>query len=49
LLNLSGNYQLDKDITISGKINNLTDKNYTRAVGYNQAGRTISLGITHSF
>jgi len=49
LLNLSGNYQLDKDITIYGKVNNLTDKNYTRAVGYNQAGRTLSLGITHSF
>lgn len=45
LANLTARYQLAKDVTVHGRIENLFDKNYQTAYGYSQAGRGLFVGV----
>ena len=49
LLNLATSYQYDKQTKITATINNALDKEYEVASGYNQLGRTLSIGVNHNF
>ncbi len=49
LVNLYGNYKIAKDMDLIIKVNNAIDLDYTVIKGYNQPGRTLSLGIVYSF
>ena len=54
LLNLSNNYNINKNLTASLTIKNATNKNYITAEiygggNYNTLGRTIELGLEYSF
>ncbi|SFV87411.1 Outer membrane vitamin B12 receptor BtuB [hydrothermal vent metagenome] len=49
LLNLSTNYNINDATQVSLNIKNATDKDYTTAVGYNQLGRTVELGLNYKF
>lgn len=42
------NYQINKDWLLKAKINNLTDKAYETALGYNQARRSFYLTLDYS-
>jgi len=49
LLNLATNYGINDNAKVSLNIKNVADKDYTIVNGYNQLGRTVSLGITYKF
>ena len=49
LLNLSTQYQVNNNAKASLTVNNATDKDYTVANGFNQFGRTVSLGLDYKF
>jgi vitamin B12 transporter len=49
LLNLSTQYQVNNNAKASLTVNNATDKDYTVANGFNQFGRTVSLGLDYNF
>ena len=49
LLNLSTQYQVNNNTKASLTVNNATDKDYTVANGFNQFGRTVSLGLDYNF
>lgn len=42
------NYQVNKDWAVKAKVNNLMDKAYETALGYNQAGRSFYLTLNYS-
>jgi vitamin B12 transporter len=42
------NYQVNKDWSVKAKVNNLMDKAYETALGYNQAGRSFYLTLNYS-
>ena len=42
------NYQVNKDWAVKAKVNNLMDKAYETALGYNQAGRSYYLSLNYS-
>lgn len=44
-LDVYTDWQLDKDWSLQAKINNLTDKQYETAFGYNQPGRALYLTV----
>lgn len=45
LFNLTGKYQLNERVSLFGKIENLTDKEYQTVAGYNQAERAYYLNL----
>ena len=49
LLNLSTNYSYNNNMTVSVKVNNTLNKQYTVAKPYNTLGRTVTLGIVQKF
>ncbi len=49
LLNLDTSYHYDHKTKISLDINNIFDKDYTTAKGYQELGRIISLGLSYQF
>jgi vitamin B12 transporter len=49
LMNVSSSYPLSKKTKISLNFNNVFDKNYTVADGYNQAGRSVNLTLNQRF
>ncbi len=49
LVNLSTNYNVNKNTRVSLNIKNATDKVYTIVNGYNQLSRTVELGLDYNF
>jgi outer membrane cobalamin receptor len=49
LFNASGDYQINEDAKVLLHIDNVFNKKYTLAQGYNQAGRSVKLGINYDF
>lgn len=49
LLNLTAHYQFGKQITLSARLENALDKQYTLADGYNTQGRKLSVNLSHQF
>jgi len=49
LVNLSTNYNINKNTKVLFNVKNATDKAYTIVNGYNQLGRTIELGLDYNF
>ena len=47
-LDLHASYKLTKDWALSGKINNLTDRQYETAFGYNQPGRGVFVSLRYA-
>jgi vitamin B12 transporter len=47
-LDLHAKYLVTKDWAIEGKINNLTDRQYETAQGYNQPGRGLFVSLRYS-
>lgn len=47
-LDLHARYQLTKDWALSGKINNLSDRKYETALGYNQPGRGMFVSLRYA-
>ena len=45
LLNLRANYEIQKGISVSGRIMNLTDKRYADSAGGTGAAPTLSPGL----
>lgn len=49
LLNLSGNYYVNPNLTISSRLNNLTGKEYETIYGYNQKGVNAFVSATYKW
>ncbi len=49
IVNISGNYYLNKNLTINGRINNLTDKEYQTNAGYNSLGINSMVAVIYQF
>jgi len=49
LLNVSTSYDFTEDLTVYLNRNNVLDKNYEMASGYNTLGATSTLGLTYTF
>jgi vitamin B12 transporter len=49
LLNVATIYQYNKKTSFSLNINNLLNKDYVIAKGYNQLGRTVDIGLKYNF
>ncbi|SMN11363.1 TonB-dependent receptor; Outer membrane receptor for ferrienterochelin and colicins [uncultured Candidatus Thioglobus sp.] len=49
LINLSTAYDFNTNANISLNINNALDKDYTIVDGYNQLGRTVTVGLNYNF
>ena len=47
LLNLNGRYRMDKNISISARIDNLFNRDYMLVHGYNTLGRTLFVGLNY--
>ncbi len=47
LLNLTANYAIDKQLSLTGRIDNLFNKDYMQAHGYNTLGRTLFVGLNY--
>lgn len=47
VLNLNARYQVDKDISVSARIDNLFNSNYMLVHGYNTLGRTLFVGLNY--
>lgn len=47
LINLSGNYYISPNLTLSSRLDNLTDKTYETIYGYRQKGINASLSATY--
>ena len=47
VLNIGAQYRVAPGWTLLGRVNNLTDKDYTTAVGYSQLGRTVFVGLQY--
>ena len=45
LFNLSARYQVEKNLSVSARIDNLFDKDYMLVHGYNTLGRTLFVGL----
>jgi vitamin B12 transporter len=46
LLNLNARYQLNKNVSLFGRIDNLFDRDYQTAYGYNQPSRGVFAGLS---
>jgi vitamin B12 transporter len=49
LVNAGTKYSYNSNTIVAFKVDNLFNKEYAIANGYNQFGRTITLGLTHNF
>ena len=49
LLNLHATYDLNNDWQLFGRWNNVFDKQYSQAFGYNTAGSNVFVGIRYGF
>lgn len=49
LLNVSGNYYVNPNLTLSSRINNLTDKDYQTIDGYRQKGINAFISATYQW
>ncbi len=49
LLNVAANYQLTDSLEITGRINNILDKDYQESVGYETYGITAYAGLKYRF
>ena len=49
LLNLTGNYYINPYLTISSRLNNLTDKDYETVYGYRQKGINSFVSLTYQW
>jgi len=47
LINLSAGYKIDKNINLSLRVDNLFDRDYSDAYGYNTLGRTLFVGLNY--
>jgi vitamin B12 transporter len=47
LLNLTASYKLDKELKLSLRLDNLFNRDYMVAHGYNTLGRTVYVGLTY--
>jgi vitamin B12 transporter len=47
LLNLNARYRMDKNISVSARIDNLFNRDYMLVHGYNTLGRTLFVGLTY--
>lgn len=47
LMNLTASYKLDKQLDLSLRADNLFDRDYMLAHGYNTLGRTLSVGVNY--
>lgn len=48
LINLTGRYAINKNLSIEGRVNNLFDKDYELAQGYNTPGLNAFIGIRYT-
>jgi vitamin B12 transporter len=46
LLNLNARYQIDKNLSLFGRVDNLFDRDYQTAYGYNQPSRGVFAGLS---
>lgn len=49
LLNISGNYQLNSNLTMSARLNNITNKQYITLPGYNTDGTNFFTSLTYNW
>lgn len=49
LFNISGNYQLTDNLTMSARLNNITNKDYVTALGYNTDGTNFFTSLTYNW
>jgi vitamin B12 transporter len=47
LLNLTARYQLDKNLNLTGRVDNLFNRDYSEVYGYNTLGRTLFIGLNY--
>ena len=47
VVNLTANYTLDKHFDLSARVDNLFNKDYMLAHGYNTLGRTLFVGLSY--
>ncbi len=47
LLNLTSGYKLDQNLNLSMSLDNLFNRNYSEAYGYNTLGRTLFVGLSY--
>ena len=47
LLNLTSRYTIDKRLNLSARVDNLFNRNYSEAYGYNTLGRTLFVGLNY--
>lgn len=47
LLNITARYNIDKHLNLSGRLDNLFNRNYSEAYGYNTLGRTLFVGLNY--
>ncbi len=49
LVNLGATLNLNSNLELTGKIDNLFNKKYSEVYGYNKPGRTIQIGLQYTF
>ena len=49
LLNISGNYQLTDNLTMTARLNNITNKQYITLPGYNTDGTNFFTSLTYNW
>ncbi len=47
LFNLTSRYQIEKNLHVSARVDNLFNRNYSEAYSYNTLGRTLFVGLTY--
>ena len=47
LLNLTSRYTIDKRLNLSARVDNVFNRNYSEAYGYNTLGRTLFVGLNY--
>lgn len=47
LLSLTARYQIDKSLSLSGRVGNLFNRSYSEVYGYNTPGRTVFVGLNY--
>jgi len=49
LVNLSANHRINDRVSLTARVNNLTDRRYQEVLGYNGQGRTFYVGLRAEF
>lgn len=47
LLNLTARYQIEESLSVSARVDNLFNRNYSEAYSFNTLGRTLFVGLTY--